>query len=100
MGFRQRPAVSDPERPHGRGLAVAVSADGRYVIASSLDRSLLLWNLENGSKSATFYADHRLTAVSIAPDALQKDLDAWLHHYNHDRRIVAIATRGAVQWIV
>ncbi len=57
---------------HGRLLAISGSADGRRVVASYGDRSILLWDLENFRLMRTYQIDESIAdAVLILPGSLK-----------------------------
>jgi WD40 repeat protein len=49
--------------------ALAVNADGRWVISASEDKTLKVWNLESGYERCTLAVSRRgVTAVVVTPD--------------------------------
>jgi transposase InsO family protein len=50
----------------------------------------------NGTVLEEFFRPTMRSQLYQNVDALQADLDAWLHHYNHERPPSATATRAAV----
>jgi WD40 repeat protein len=59
------PIVNDP-RPGV--FAVAVSADGEYVLAGYRDETLRLWELDSGELVRTIYAPGPVEGVALSPD--------------------------------
>ncbi|MEM8835866.1 MAG: protein kinase [Planctomycetota bacterium] len=54
----------------GRVSAIAFSSDGRYVSSASFDRTVMLWDAEDGSHLQTFTDhDERVSTVAFSPDS-------------------------------
>jgi WD40 repeat protein len=47
--------------------AVAVTPDGRHVVSGSFDRTLRVWDLEDGKEILTFTVDRVLTTMDRKP---------------------------------
>lgn len=50
--------------------AVAVDPEGRRPISASVDRTVLLWDLDSGEAIAPFTADGPVSTCAFASDAL------------------------------
>jgi WD40 repeat protein len=48
--------------------AVAVTADGRFVVSGSADHSVRVWELETGQAVAGFTLESRVLACAVSPD--------------------------------
>ena len=59
-----------PFQGHAEGVsAVAISADNKWVVTGSLDRTVRLWDLETGKEVRKFAGhDSAITGVAITPD--------------------------------
>ncbi len=50
---------------------IAVSRDGRYIASAGDDHALFLWDIEEGKRVSSFYADHPLTRCIFTIDGLR-----------------------------
>ena len=50
--------------------AEALTPDGCRAVSASYDKTLKVWDLENGNVDATFSGESGLTSCSISPDGL------------------------------
>ncbi len=49
-------------------MAVAVTPDGQRALSASDDRSLRLWDLEDGAELAAFHADAAIQCCAVSQD--------------------------------
>ena len=49
-------------------MAVVVTLDGQRALSASDDRSLRLWDLEDGAELAAFHADAAIQLCAVAQD--------------------------------
>ena len=52
---------------HGWVNPVAVSADGRRAVSGGEDRSVRVWDLEQGTALASFASDSKITVLAATP---------------------------------
>ena len=64
--------------------AVAATMDGRYAVSGSEDRTLRLWDINEGVCRATLPLESPPLAIAVAPDArsvVVRDRVGNLHHF-------------------
>ena len=64
--------------------AAAVSADGRWIISGSADRTLRLWDSATGQLLDTFTVDAEVRSCTLTPDAHYAgagDASGGLHYF-------------------
>ncbi len=92
---REEYGFDRPQAGHGEDiLAVKFSPDGKYLVSGSLDKTIILWDIQSGAQLRQFNGHTELIIdLDFSPDG------QWIVSASHDKtaRIWETATGKAVR---
>jgi WD40 repeat protein len=71
VGYRAGEVVSGPFTGHKHGVtSVATSPDGQFIVSGSWDKTIRIWNTDDGEIGIGPIIGHneKITSISISPD--------------------------------